>query len=311
MPARAMVTVPEMIGLLAWWSVVLAAPVILVRRWRRRGVARQAPRWRRRRPSKTGAVRLTAEPMSTAPATDPATSATSADRVEPLAESGSALVGTLSSQPSHASTARVFAGRPAARSRLASTMSARLAAETLEPLCRYVDFQRRLAIAVSELQATLRRLPADRWRVEPYPLTGERRNTLLVIGESGVFVLSATYAPGHWDDVVTVSRLAEKIQLLLPGYSGLVRGAICHPFTATNPRIWHRPDEHGDWVSSWVLGRDCVIDWLEHFGHQDGLNPNDLDRFDELTQPDWRTGAIPTPASWPPTGDANSPDSGQ
>ena len=33
---RATVTAPEMIGLLAWWIVVLAAPVMLVRRWRRR-----------------------------------------------------------------------------------------------------------------------------------------------------------------------------------------------------------------------------------------------------------------------------------
>src|ERR1700722_10400325 len=43
----ATVTAPEMIGLLAWWSVVLAAPVVLVRRWRRRGVAPDTPRRRR------------------------------------------------------------------------------------------------------------------------------------------------------------------------------------------------------------------------------------------------------------------------
>jgi len=49
-------------------------------------------------------------------------------------------------------------------------------------------------------------------------------HSLLIMGESGVFVLSATYAPGHWDDVITVSRLAGKIQILLPGYHGQVRG---------------------------------------------------------------------------------------
>jgi hypothetical protein len=123
-----------------------------------------------------------------------------------------------------------------------------------------------------------------------------------------VFVLSATDAPGHWDDVITVDRLARKIELLLPGYPGRVRGAVCHPFTATRPRIWHRPDEHGDWVSAWVLGRDCVIEWLEHFGRQHGLNPTDLARFDQLVKPNWLNGAIPTAATWPSIGEAAPTD---
>src|SRR5437764_14676079 len=75
-------------------------------------------------------------------------------------------------------------------------------------------------------------LPADRWRIEPYPLTGERRNTVLVLGETGIFVISATYAPGHWDDVITVHKLARKIQVLLPGYGGAVQPAISHPFSS-------------------------------------------------------------------------------
>jgi hypothetical protein len=37
-----------------------------------------------------------------------------------------------------------------------------------------------------------------------------------------VFVISATYAPGHWDDVTAASNPARKIQLLLPGYPGQV-----------------------------------------------------------------------------------------
>ena len=81
-----------------------------------------------------------------------------------------------------------------------------------------------------------------------------------------MFVISATYAPGHWDDVIAVNKLARKVQLLLPGYRGQVQPAICHPFTPTRPRIWHRPDEHGDWVGAWLLGGDSVIEWLEHFG---------------------------------------------
>ena len=134
-----------------------------------------------------------------------------------------------------AAAAFAAASSEARRSGPALPSPRRLRSGMLEPLCRYVDFQRRLELAASELRATLARLPAARWRIEPYPLTGERRNTFVILGETGVFVVSATYAPGHWDDVIAVSRLAGKIQLLLPGYPGPVQPAICHPFTATEP----------------------------------------------------------------------------
>jgi hypothetical protein len=192
-----------------------------------------------------------------------------------------------------------------------SSAGARLSAETIEPLCRYVDFRRRLELAVAELAHRLAPLPAERWRIEPYPLTGERRNTLLLLGETGVFVISATYAPGHWDDVIAAGKLARKVQLLLPGYAGQVQGAICHPFTPARPRLWHRPDEHGDWVGAWVLGGDSLIDWLGHFGSEHGLGPSDLERFDELAKPNWLKSAIPTPPSWPPIPEAAPPGSQQ
>jgi hypothetical protein len=175
-----------------------------------------------------------------------------------------------------------------------------LSAATLEPLCRYIDFHRRLELAVSELEARLSRLPQERWRIEPYPLTGERGNSLLVLGETGVFVISATYAPGHWDDVIAVHRLAGKIQLLLPGYEGKLRPAICHPFTATAPRLWHRPDDQGEWVGCWVIGGECLVAWIEHFGTDHGLSVSDLERFDQLAKSNWLKPAISTAASWPP-----------
>ncbi|MGH2856661.1 MAG: hypothetical protein ACRDMJ_04165 [Solirubrobacteraceae bacterium] len=149
-------------------------------------------------------------------------------------------------------------------------------------------------------------MPAARWRVSPYPLTGERRNTFVILGETGIFVISATYAPGHWDDVIAVSRLASKIQVLLPGYGGPVEPAICHPFTSTEPRIWHRADEHGDWVGAWLVGGDAVVGWLMHFGPQHGLSAADLARFDELAKPNWLKDAIPTAPSWPPIPEAPS-----
>ena len=143
-------------------------------------------------------------------------------------------------------------------------------------------------------------MPAGRWRIEPYPLTGERRNTLLVLGETGVFVISATCAPGDWDDVVTVSRLAAKIQTLLPGYCGRVHSAICHPFSPVTPHVWYRADDHGEWIGAWLIGGDSVIEWLEHFGAEHGLRPGDLARFDALSTPNWLKPAMPAVPSWPP-----------
>ena len=176
----------------------------------------------------------------------------------------------------------------------------RLSSQALEPLCRYVDFQRRLQVAASELRSRLSQLPAARWRIEPYPLTGERRNTLLVLGETGVFVISATYSPGGWDDVVTVSRLGAKIQTLLPGYRGRVQSAICHPFSRVTPRVWHRADDRCEWIGAWLIGGDSVIEWLQHFGGEHGFGPGDLARFDALSKPNWLEPAMPAVPSWPP-----------
>ena len=70
------------------------------------------------------------------------------------------------------------AGTSETRAAPASGLSvARLSSEALEPLCRFVDFHRRLDLAASELRARLAPLPAARWRVEPYrlPASGATR----------------------------------------------------------------------------------------------------------------------------------------
>ena len=256
----ALIPLPEAIGVLVWWILMLVAPVVLWRRWRRRARARQRPH-PAQRPEKHGghATQASSYVASALPDVEPA--APAIPRCPP---------------------------------------------DALEPLCRYVDFHRRLELAASELRARLGRLPAERWRIGPYPLTGERRNTLLLLGETGIFVISATYAPGHWDDVITVSTLARKVQALVPGYDGEVRPAICHPFSATEPRIWHRADERGHWVSAWLVGGDSVLRWVLHFGSERGLTASDLGRFDALAKPNWLRGAIPAAGTWPQLSDSPS-----
>jgi hypothetical protein len=260
-PVTAVAT-PELIWVLAWWSVMLALPVMLVRRWRRR------------RPGE----RQSAIPGAYVPDGNVVPGRGSGvSRPVALAASGS-LVDGRRSTPS----------------------GGRLAPETLEPLCRYVDFRRRLELAAAELEHRLSILPRDQWRIEPYPLTGERRNTLMVLGPTGVFVISATYPPGSWDDVVAVNRLAGKIQRLLPGYVGRVQPAICHPFASLQPRDWYRADQHGSWVGAWLLGGDSLLTWLEHFGCEHGLATGDLERFDALATANWLRPAIVATPTWPP-----------
>ena len=299
MIARATVTVPEIIGLLVWWSVVLAAPVVWLRRRRRTRGAEHRSRWRniQSRNSREGRRLVDGERSMTTGPSDP-TATKEATRPRETADDSPEC-----SRPVASFTAAQPSGS-GARSPRPSMPT--LDSGTLEPLCRYVDFQRRLELAASELRVRLARLPAGGWRVEPYPLTGERRNTVMVLGETGVFVVSATYAPGHWDDVLAVSRLARKLQALLPGYGGQVQPAICHPFSATEPRIWHRADEHGDWVGAWLVGGDSVVNWFMHFGPEHGLNAADLTRFDELAKSNWLKAAIPTAPSWPQINEAPS-----
>jgi hypothetical protein len=309
MLTSASIAAPEAIGVIVWWGVVLAGPVILVRRYRRKARMRHArPSWMPWRRSASGRWGG-AEANSVARAASAAAGAESEEAGERApTPPGEGVDEWIRTDPG---AVPVWASRgehDRRRSRLGSIRPGRLSPGTLEPLCRFVDFRRRLELAASELVSRLAQLPADRWRIEPYPLTGERRNTLLVIGETGVFVISATYGPGHWDDVVAVSRLASKIGLLLPDYSGQVHPAICQPFTSIRPRIWHRPDERGEWIGAWLVGGDSVIEWLEHFGPEHGLGSADLARFDRLTRPNWLQAAIPTARSWPPIGEAASPD---
>jgi len=286
------VPTPQLLGVLIWWAIMLAAPVILIRRVTRRRGGAMRRNLLRRRAGRQAAADTGGDTTPTSARVRPS---------KPFSDVASPSAGAPNGDsPDLAALAsRQRRAQHEGDTHAALRSAAKLSPGTLEPLCRYVDFRRRLELAVSELERQLASLPQDRWRIEPYPLTGERRNTLLALGATGVFVLSATYAPGHWDDVVAVNRLASKVQELLPGYSGEVQPAICHPFTSLEPRIWHRADDHGDWIGAWLVGGDLVIEWLGHFGRVHGLSVADLDLFDRLSKPNWLKPAIPTPATWP------------
>jgi hypothetical protein len=295
------VTPPVLIGVLVWWGVMLAGPVVLIWRWRRR--RRASPRRRLWPP----AASRSAPSASSAAGSAGGGVARGCVTAGPVAPTDANNAG----QPSVGALARLDQAPWRQGGAKDRALAVGPSAETLKPLCRYVDFRRRLELAVAELERRLSGLPTNRWRIEPYPLTGERRNTLLLLGETGVFVISATYAPGHWDDVIAASKLARKVQALLPGYAGQVQPAICHPFSFAQPRLWHRPDREGMWVGSWVLGGDSVIGWLEHFGAEHGLARADLERFDELAKPNWLKPAIPVAASWPEIPEAAPPGANQ
>ena len=161
------VTPPVLTGVLVWWGVMLAAPALLIRRWRRRH--RGAPR-RRLWPSAVRARQSTASPPS--PAGPP--SGVVASGQLPAARPGSLTPPTHGGHPSERSQRIARRHRREADLKPTPCAAVGLSAETLEPLCRYVDFRRRLELAVAELERRLSALPADRWRIEPYPLTGER-----------------------------------------------------------------------------------------------------------------------------------------
>jgi hypothetical protein len=160
---RATVTSLEMIGLLAWWIVILSAPVILLRRRRRREGA--GHRLRRRvgcmahAPQRDGGV-VTPGGRSwmSAPSSEPsATSPSTADR-------GRASDQSALGRPAARASA---AARSAGRSESSRLSAVRLSSEALEPLCRYVDFQRRLeseAIATSLPDPVLHRRRSVRIR---------------------------------------------------------------------------------------------------------------------------------------------------
>jgi hypothetical protein len=62
-----------------------------------------------------------------------------------------------------------------------------------------------------------------------------------------------------------------------------MRVGLCRALAPTEiePRWWCRPGEQG----AWVMGREWLIRWIEHFSPDHGLGVTDLERLRELANP--------------------------
>ena len=78
-----------------------------------------------------------------------------------------------------------------------------------------------------------------------------------------------------------------------------MRVGICRALAFdVEPREWHLASEPGaEPVSGWIMGRDSLIPWLEHFGGEYGLGVGDIARFREMAGPHWER---PTHPNAPP-----------
>jgi hypothetical protein len=150
----------------------------------------------------------------------------------------------------------------------------RYSPETLEPLAQSLDTSHRLTLAEARVAETLAALPSEHWLVERYVLIAGHRIPFLVLGDAGVFVICALTGPPAWDELRLPAQVAEHVVSALPGYTGPMHVGLCRPLAppGIEPRWWCRPGEPG----AWVIGREWLIPWIEHFEPGHGLTVTDL-----------------------------------
>ena len=190
---------------------------------------------------------------------------------------------TLASDPPPSAAIRPRTADDISRA-VASSPSAvpgpRYSPETLEPLAQNLDTSHRLAFAEARVAETLAGLPPDCWLVERYVLIAGHRIPFLVLGDTGVFVICALTGPPAWDELRLPAQVAEHVASALPGYTGPMHVGLCRPLAppGLEPRWWCRPGEPG----AWVMGREWLISWIEHFEPGHGLGVTDLERLRQL-----------------------------
>ena len=291
------VTTSQTIGVLVWWAVILIGPPLLLRRWwRRRRGSRNRSHWRAPWASSCGR----SEGLDSLP------SGPSRRPVPQVTRSGPGPRGRR--ETSTRDVLGVAHSCPSAREPERTPQPRRAADDgygaprVLKPLCAQVDRRRQLQMDAAELEARLSALPVGRWRIVACPVAGDRGNSLLILGETGVFVVGATSRAGHFDELLVVSELAQKVQSLLPGYTGVVQAAVCDPHSAQAPRLWYRRDRYGRWTRAWLVGGDWIVGWLGFFGSEHGLRVDDLAWFDRLVDPHSSSGPVRARQTWPPIG---------
>ena len=128
---------------------------------------------------------------------------------------------------------------------------------------------------------TLTALPSDRWYVGRYVLMDGHRIPFVILGETGAFAVWALTGPPVWDELPFPSEMADRVKRKLPGYPGPVQVGLCRALGHTAqiaPRWWCRPGEPG----AWLMGREWLIRWIEHFGPQHAFAAGDIQRIRAL-----------------------------
>ena len=107
------------------------------------------------------------------------------------------------------------------------------------------------------------------------------RIPFVILGETGAFAVWALTGPPVWDELPFPSEMADRVKRKLPGYPGPVQVGLCRALGQTAeiaPRWWCRPGEPG----AWMMGREWLIRWIEHFGPQHAFAAGDIQRLRAL-----------------------------
>ena len=162
-----------------------------------------------------------------------------------------------------------------------SNPGARRSPETLEPLADSLRSAQLRTIAEAHVAETLTALPSDEWYVGRYVLMDGHRIPFVILGETGAFAVWALTGPPVWDELPFPSEMADRVKRKLPGYLGPVQVGLCRALGQTAgiaPRWWCRPGEPG----AWVMGREWLIRWIEHFSPQHAFAAGDIQRLRAL-----------------------------
>ena len=162
-----------------------------------------------------------------------------------------------------------------------SNPGARRSPETLEPLADSLRSAQLRTIAEAHVAETLTALPSEGWYVGRYVLMDGHRIPFVILGETGAFAVWALTGPPVWDELPFPSEMADRVKRKLPGYPGPVQVGLCRALGQTAgiaPRWWCRPGEPG----AWVMGREWLIRWIEHFGPQHAFAAGDIQRLRAL-----------------------------